>query len=103
MSAASPISLTSLHGPSATSFDCPGTRLNIRSDRSRTTFFGVVPRASACRARSLTRMSQSFQPGHPLRRVDTEGLGAGGHPDHRRGAWVEPWLLSNGGELRGHN
>src|SRR2546422_407901 len=84
MSAASPISLTSLHGPSATSFDCPGTRLNIRSDRSRTTFFGVVPRATACRARSLTRMSQSFQPGNPLRRLNTTGRGLA---EHRAPAW----------------
>src|SRR5688572_4506861 len=79
MSAASPMSFTSLQGPSLTSFDCPGTLVNIRSDSSRTTECGDVPRASAWRARSFTRMSQSCQPGNPRRLSRRIGRGAAEH------------------------
>src|SRR3989441_3957822 len=85
MSASAPRSFTSLQGPSATIFEPPGTRVNMRSESSRTTFCGVVPSALAWRARSFTRMSQSFQPGKPLRRLSTIGRGAA---EQSAPAWV---------------
>src|SRR5262245_54922230 len=75
MSASAPRSFTSLQGPSGTSFEPPGTRVNIRSDSSRTTERGEVPSALACRARSFTRMSQSDHPGKPLSRLSMIGRG----------------------------
>src|SRR2546425_2386875 len=84
-SASAPRRFTSLHGASATTFDCPGTRLNMRSERSRTTFLGVVPRACAWRARSLTRMSHILQPGKPRNRSSMSGRGAA---EKSAPAWV---------------
>src|SRR5712691_6771579 len=93
MSAALPMSLTSLHGPSAMSLVCPGTRLNIRSDSSRTTFLGeLTPRARAWRARSFTRMSVSFQPGNPRRRSSRIGRGAA---EQSAAAWVTGSISSS--------
>jgi len=86
MSAASPRSFTSLQGPSATSLVWPGTRLNIRSDSSRTTWRGdATPSARAWRGRSFTRMSVSFQPGNPRSRSSSSGRGAA---EQSAAAWV---------------
>src|SRR4029434_3485151 len=75
MSASAPRNFSSLHGPSETSLEPPGTRVNMRSASSRTTLCGEVPSAFACRARSFTRMSQSFQPGKPFSRFMMIGRG----------------------------
>src|SRR5438477_2386858 len=85
MSASSPRSFTSLHGPSATIFEPPGTRVNMRSESSRTTCCGLVPSALAWRARSFTRTSQSFQPGNPRSRFSMIGRGLA---EQSAPAWV---------------
>src|SRR5437016_7541886 len=85
MSASAPRSFTSLHGPSGTSFEPPGTRVNMRWDSARTTCRGVVPSALAWRARSLTKISQSDQPGKPLSRLSMIGRGAA---EQSAPAWV---------------